>query len=344
MSSPVFTSTELAASLGARLEGPGDVRIETLSELGRAGPNALSFVGHAKYAHHWATSRAGAALVSEGIHLPPRAGTAVLWVKSADLAMAKALELFAPPPPHAPVGVHPEASVDPSAELGAGVSIGPRAVVGPRARIGAGSVLHAGVVVMEAAVIGQHCTLYPNAVIYHRCEVGDGSILHSGAMIGADGFGYRAADNGKGLVKIPHIGKVVLGKGVEIGANSCVDRAKFDATEIGDGTKLDNLVQIAHNCRIGRCVVIAADVAVGGSTMVGDGVQIGGGSNISDHLTIGAGARLAGGSCYMNDVPAGEDWGGAPATPLREFFKMQVAMRRMPDLLRRVKKMGLLGE
>lgn len=344
MRRPSFTTAELAERLKARLEGPGDLPVRALSGLAKAGPDAMSFVGHAKYAGQWAGSRAAAALVSEGIELPARPGTALLFVPNADLAMAKALDLFAPPPPAAPVGIHPAASVDPSANIGAQVSIGPHAVVGPGAEIGEGSVLHAGSVVMEDARIGRGCTLYPNAVVYHRCEVGDGTILHAGAMIGADGFGYRAAEDGRGLVKIPHIGKVVLGVGVEIGANSCVDRAKFDATVVGDGTKLDNLVQIGHNCQIGRAVVIASGVAVGGSTIVGDGVQIGGGANLADHLTIGPRARLAGGSSYMTDVPPGQDWGGTPGMPLREFFKVQAAMRRIPDLLKKAKKLGLLGD
>jgi UDP-3-O-[3-hydroxymyristoyl] glucosamine N-acyltransferase len=137
---------------------------------------------------------------------------------------------------------------------------------------------------------------------------------------------------------------VRIGAGVEIGANSCVDRAKFDATVVGDGTKLDNLVQIGHNCRIGRCVVMAAGVAVGGSTVVGDGVQIGGGTNLSDHLTIGARARLAGGSSYITDVPAGEDWGGTPGQPIKDYFRMTAAMRRIPDLLKKAKKLGLLAD
>lgn len=348
MSSPAFTTGDLAERLGARLEGPADLRITALSDLGAAGAASLSFVGHAKYAAKWADSRAGAALVTEGVALPARkdacAPAALLFVKNADLAMAKALELFAPPPPAAAPGVHPHATVDASATLGAGVSVGPRAVVGPRATLGDGAVLHAGAVVMEDAKIGKGCVLFPGAVVYARCEIGDGSILHAGAVIGADGFGYRAADDGRGLVKIPHIGTVVIGRGVEIGANSCVDRAKFDATVVGDGTKLDNLVQIGHNVRVGRCVVMAAGVAVGGSTEIGDGVQIGGGANLSDHLSIGKGARLAGGSSYMQDVPAGEDWAGTPGMPIKEYFRMAAAMRRIPDLLKKAKKLGLLGE
>ncbi len=341
--SAAFTTAELAARLGARLEGPGDLRIATLSDLDAAGPDALSFVGHAKYAEKWATSRALAAIVSDDVALPSRPGTALLFVKNADLAMAKTLEFFMPPPA-TPLGIHPSATVDATANIGAQVSIGPRAVVGPRAQIGDGAVLHAGVVVMEDARIGRSCALYPNAVVYARCQIGDGSILHAGAVIGADGFGYRAADDGKGLVKIPHIGTVVIGRGVEIGANSCVDRAKFDATTVGDGTKLDNLVQIGHNCRIGRCVVMAAGVAIGGSTVIGDGVQIGGGAMLADHLSIGAGARLAGGSSYMSHIPPGEDWGGTPAMPLREYFRVTAALRRMPNLLKKAKKLGLLGE
>lgn len=344
MNTSSFTTAELAQRLDARLEGAPSLRVHALGDLASAGADGLTFIGSVKYAPQWAACRAQAAIVTEGLVLPERPGTAILWVKNADLAMAKALALFAPPPAAAAVGIHPSASVDPAARIGEQVSIGACAVVGPGAHIGDGTVLHAGVVVMGDARIGRQCILFPKAVVYDRCQIGDGCILHGGAVIGADGFGYRAADDGKGLVKIPHIGSVVLGRGVEIGANSCVDRAKFAATEIGDGSKLDNLVQIGHNCRLGRCVVIAAGVAIGGSSEIGDGVQIGGGANLADHLVIGKGARLAGGSSYMNDVPSGEDWGGTPGMPLRDFFRVQAALRRIPDLLKKAKKLGLLAD
>ncbi len=172
-------------------------------------------------------------------------------------------------------------------------------------------------------------TLHPHVSVLDRCIIGNDCVLHAGVAIGADGFGYRPSPDGRGLLKIPHIGNVVIGDHVEIGANSCVDRAKFGSTTVGNGTKIDNLVQIAHGCRVGRSCIICGQTGMAGSVIVGDGVIIGGGVGVADNVEIGSGARIAALSGVTGNVPAGQTWMGAPAAPAGEWRRTYAAMRRM---------------
>jgi UDP-3-O-[3-hydroxymyristoyl] glucosamine N-acyltransferase len=253
--------------------------------------------------------------------------------------MAAVLELYAPPLPVPPPGIHQRAVVDASAVIEDGTAIGALSFVGAGVRIGAGTIIHPNVTILDDAVIGSGCVLWPGVVIRERCEIGDGCILHSNVTIGADGFGYRPAADGRSLVKIPHIGTVRIGRDVEIGAGTCVDRGKFSATTIGDGTKIDNLCQIAHNCRIGRGVIIVSKCGFGGSCTVGDGAMFGGGSILKDHVTVGPGARLGGCSAAMNDIPAGESWHGHPAHNATATFREFAAIRKLPEMLRTIKRL-----
>ncbi|MCL4154285.1 UNVERIFIED_CONTAM: hypothetical protein GTU68_028011, partial [Idotea baltica] len=178
-------------------------------------------------------------------------------------------------------------------------------------------------------VLGDNVTLYPNVTVLDDTTIGSHCIFHNNVSIGADGFGYRPSDDGRGLVKIPHIGNVVIGNGVEIGANSCVDRGKFSSTILGDGCKIDNLVQIAHNCVLGRSCIMAGSSGLAGSVTLGDGVMIGGSASIKDHTTIHSGATVGAGSGVMNDVPAGKTVLGYPAVDSREMLKQWVALRKL---------------
>lgn len=336
---PSHTTQAIAERVGGDLDGPADLTITGLEELALAQPGQLSFVGEPRYAGRWPQSRASAALVNRDIALEPGDGRALIRVDNADLAMALALEMFAPDPVLPEPGVHPTSTVDPTADLGANVRIGPGCYVGPRARVGANSVLHANVTLLHDVVVGEGCTLWPGVVVRERCSMGERCILHPNVNLGADGFGYRPAPDGKGLVKIPQIGTVELGSDVELGAGVCIDRGKFSATRLGDGCKLDNMVQIGHNTRLGRCVIISGSAAVAGSCTIGDGAMIGGLTAIKDHMTIGAGARIAGASVVMHDIPAGETWGGMPAQPLRETMQQHLAVKKLPDLLRQLKQL-----
>ncbi|MFP4144686.1 MAG: UDP-3-O-(3-hydroxymyristoyl)glucosamine N-acyltransferase [Phycisphaeraceae bacterium] len=337
---PSHTAREIADAVDGDLIGPAGVELTGVESLADARPGQLTFIGEPAWAADWPRSRASAALVTRGVEPPADPHRTLIFVENADLALARALALFAPEPVLPEPGVHRSAVVDPTAELGEDVRIGPLCVVGPRARIGQGSVLHAQVTVMTDSQVGENCTLWPGTVIRERCTLGSRCTLHPNVSIGADGFGYRPDEDGRGLVKIPQIGTVELGDDVELGSGVCIDRGKFSATRLGDGCKIDNLVQIAHNCQLGRCVVIAGGSAIAGSVTIGDGAMLGGTVAVRDHLTVGPGARVAGGAQVVRDVPAGETWGGSPALPLREAIQQVSALRKLPDLLKQMRKRG----
>ncbi len=325
-----YLASRLGSHGGAELVGRADLPLTRLERIEQAGPGSMTFIRSESFALRWARSRATCALVSRGIeasgHDPK--DRALIFVSDADLALNEVLDLFAPPPVRPTPGVHATAVVDPGAKLGAGVSIAAHCVVGAGARVGDGSSLGAGVFLGRDVTIGRGCTLHPRVCVLDRCVVGDGCVLHAGVVIGADGFGYRPAPDGRGVVKIPHIGNVEIGAGVEIGANSCIDRAKFGSTVIGEGSKIDNLVQIGHGCIIGRVCLIAAQAGLSGSVTVGDGVQIGGQTGAADNVTIAAGTRLAGQSGVIGDIEKGT-YLGTPPVPVREYFQMHATLRRL---------------
>lgn len=336
-----FTSGELADRLGAVLIGPRDVHVTRVDGLEAADGRTLTFIRSQRFADRWSGSGAAAALVSRGVEVPGHdaSSRALLIVEDADIALARVLEMLLPPSPAPEAGVHASSTVHPSADIAATASVGPGCVVEAGAVLGEGVVLVAGVFIGRDAEIGAGSVLHPGAVVSERCLVGRRCVLHPGAVVGADGFGYRARPDGPGLVKIPHLGDVRLGDEVELGANTCVDRAKFGSTRIGEGTKIDNLVQIGHNCEIGRWCVICGQVGVSGSVRMGDGVVVGGGSKFKDNISVGSGAQIAGGAGVMNDVPAGESWLGSPAGPAREQAANYAALRRLSEIARDVKRL-----
>ncbi|MEM1165474.1 MAG: UDP-3-O-(3-hydroxymyristoyl)glucosamine N-acyltransferase [Planctomycetota bacterium] len=334
------TASEVARRLGAELVGPGDVTLHRVSTLDDAGPDALTFVRDVRLVDKLGRSHAGAALVTPDVvkALNGHAnGTALIVVPDADLALAQLLDEFAPSM-HAPGGVDPSSSIDTTASIGEGAVVGPHASIGPGSTLGDGAVMHAGVRIGAGVTIGAGTELRANVVIEDRCVIGRGVLMHPGVVIGADGFGYRPSPDGRGLVKIPHIGHVEIGDGVEIGANTTIDRGKLGATVIGDGTKIDNLVQIGHNCRVGRSCVICGNVGLSGSVMVGDGVTIAGGAGVADGITIGDGAVVGAMSGVMRDVPAGEQWVGLPAKIGREMMKQWAATAVLPEFIRQVRR------
>lgn len=334
------TTASIAELVRGKLIGPGDLRITGVEEVKLAQPGDLTFIGDERYAERWPESGASAALVTRGIEVEPRTGGAVIFVDNADLAMGQVLEVFAPPAVKPAPGIHPTAVIDPSATVGQNVTIGPYCVVGARATIGDGCVLHAHVNIYDDAHVGRDGVLWPGVVIREGCIVGDRCIFHSHVVVGTDGFGYRPGmkDGRPAVIKIPQIGIVRIGNDVELGAGTCIDRGKFSATTIDDGCKLDNLVQIGHNCRLGKCVVISGCTAVAGSVTIGDFTLIGGSVAIQDHRKIGSQVKLGGGSGVMHDVPDGETWAGSPAMPIKQAARQQIALQKLPDLVKQLKR------
>ena len=324
-----YTIQEINTVLGGNLIGATDQQIIGPEELSRAEKHHITFIGHRKFIKHWEDSKACAAVVNENFKIEAGDGRALIMVKNADLAMAKILEMYQPEAPVFSEDIHPSATVDASAQIGKHVKIGAGTYVGKNVVLADDVILYPNVTILDDTKIGQGTIVWSGTVIRERTEIGMYCVFHNNVSIAADGFGYRPAENGQGLVKIPQIGNVIIGNGVEIGANSCVDRAKFSSTIIGDGCKIDNLVQIAHNCVLGRSCIMAGASGLAGSVTLGDGVIIGGSASIKDHTTIHSGAIIGAGSGVVGDVPAGKTYLGYPAAEARETLKQWVALRRL---------------
>lgn len=324
-----FTIQEINEIVGGVLVGNTSQQIQGPEQLERAQDNQITFIGNRKYLKLWETSKACAAIIDEKLELEPGENRAFIKVKNADLAMAKLLEIFDPGPPQFDENIHPSAVIHETVKVGNNCKIGAGCYVGKNVVLADGVVLYPNVTVLDDTTIGPFTVVWSGTVIRERTEIGAYCIFHTNVSIGADGFGYRPREDGQGLAKIPQIGNVVIGNGVEIGANSCVDRGKFSSTIVGDGCKIDNLVQIAHNCIMGRSCIMAGNSGLAGSVTLGDGVIIGGSASIKDHVTIHSGATVGAGSGVMNDVPAGQTVLGYPAVEAREMLKQWVALRKL---------------
>ena len=320
---------EINAVLKGELVGNTTHLITAPEQLEKAALNHITFIGNRKYAKLWSDSRASAAVIDETIPLEPGENRVLIKVKNADLAMAQILEFFDPGLPQLEEDIHTSAVVHKSANLGKGVKIGANCYIGKNVTIGDGTIVYPNVTIMDDTIIGMGCIIWSGTVIRERCEIGHQCIFHTNVSIGADGFGFRPSPDGRGLVKIPQIGNVVIGNGVEIGANSCVDRGKFSSTIIGDGSKIDNLVQIGHNSVMGRSCIMAGHSGLAGSVTLGDGVIIGGSASIKDHTTIHSGATVGAGSGVVGDVAAGKTVLGYPACDSRDMLKQWVALRKL---------------
>ncbi len=329
LSLKTFTIHEIADIIKGELIGNTTHHITWPNQIEDAGETEITFIGSKKFAPLWKSSKACAVIVNSDIELESFENRAIIKVKSADLAMVELLNLFLPEEAIFEKEIHPSANIHSSAKIGSGVKIGAGCYVGKDVVIGDNSILYPNVCIFDYAKIGSHTTIWSGTVIRERTIIGSYCIFHPNVTIGADGFGYRPSPDGKGLVKIPHIGNVVIGNGVEIGANSCVDRGKFGSTIVGDGCKIDNLVQIAHNCKMGRCCIMAGASGLAGSVTLGDGVVVGGGTCISDHVTLGNGVMVGGQSGVINNFPDGSKIMGMPATDSRDMMKQYVLLRKM---------------
>jgi UDP-3-O-[3-hydroxymyristoyl] glucosamine N-acyltransferase len=329
-----LTLGDYAARVAGEVLGDATIRIDGISSIDDARTDALTFATDERYLKAALASRAAAVLteprIAERTEAPRKP---LLLVSSARAALATLLAMLEPPRPAGPFR-DPSAVVDPSARVGPDAFVGPLVVIGANAEIGASCVLHAGAIVGAGARLGAGSTLHAHAKLLDRCVAGARVTLQAGAVVGSDGFGYVFSDGR--FTKIPQIGDVVLGDDVEIGANTCIDRAQTGSTSIGAGTKIDNLVQIGHNCRIGNHAGFAAMTGLAGSTVIGDYTVVGGQSAFKGHITVGSRVRIAGNTMVWGDVPDDAFVSGQPARDHREELKQQVRLRNLEKLFERV--------
>lgn len=332
---PSLTVSELARRVGATLAGDPARPLTGVASLGSAGPGDLAFFARETMRDAVEQTQAGAVLVPPGFD-PSGVDCCVLAVDDPQLAFAEIVPLFHPEATLAE-GIHPSVRIGRGARVAAGVSLAAGVVVERLARIGRGTRVGPGTLIGREARVGAACRIGHAVSVLHGVEIGDRVRIHAGARIGTDGFGYAAGPDG--ARKIPQVGGCVVGDDVEIGANCTIDRGALDDTRIGDRTKLDNLVHVAHNVRIGSDCLIAAQTGIAGSSVIGGGARLGGQAGIAGHLVIGPGARISAQAGVMRDVPAGATHGGTPAQPQRSWMKSAAHARRLPGLLRRVARL-----
>jgi UDP-3-O-[3-hydroxymyristoyl] glucosamine N-acyltransferase len=332
----VLTAASIAALVGGKIVGNPDAEVDAVAPLDRAGPRDLSFLASDRYAPQFAETRAGIVLVSPELAAsegPTRTRIVVVKPREALLGVLPALYRQSV----VKVGVHGSAVIGRAARIGSGVSIGPGAILGTGSVIGDGAVIGAHCVVGDGVEIGARSRLHPHVVLYAGTRIGERVILHSGVVVGSDGFGYVYRENQH--QRILHVGRCIIENDVEIGANTTIDRGSISDTVIGAGTKIDNLVQIGHNVRVGRLCLITAQVGVSGSATIEDGAVLAGQAGIGGHTTIGRGARIGGQAGVFGDVPAGETWSGYPARPHRESLRTQAALFKLAKFLRPIERL-----
>ena len=331
-----LTAASIAVAVGGKLMGDPSVEVGAIAPLDRASRRDLSFLGTAKYSPQMATTQAGVVLVSPELADAPGDVAARIVVAKPQEALLSLLPRFYRAPV-AQVGINETAVIGRGVSLGKNVSIGAYAVIGDRAVVGDGSVIGPHCVLGPSVVVGADCHLIAQVTLYTGAIVGDRVMIHAGARIASDGFGY--VQRGGAHVKIPHVGRCIIENDVEIGANTTIDRGSIDDTVVGAGTKIDNLVQVGHNVRIGKLCLIMAQVGIAGSVRVEDGAMLLGQVGVSGHHTIGKGAILAAQAGVFGDIPPGETWSGYPARPHKQALRAQAALFRLPDLIRKIEKL-----
>ena len=331
-----ITAAAIAALVAGELEGDGDTVVTGVASLDRAEASHLSFLANARYAPLLAASRAGVVLVDPAFRgTPGRQAARIIVAKPLEKLLSVLPKLY---PDETPLpGIAASARIGRHVTLGERVSIGEHAVIETGARVGNGVIIGSNCVVGAGSVVGEGSRLWPGATLYQGVTLGARVKIHSGARIGSDGFGYVFREGVHN--KIPHVGGCVIGDDVEVGANTTIDRGSIDDTVVGKGSKIDNLVHLAHNVRIGERCLIMAQVGIAGSAVIGDDVIIAGQAGLGGHIKVGNGARIAGQAGVFGDVPAGETWSGYPARPHREALRASGALFRLAGMMRRLEKL-----
>jgi UDP-3-O-[3-hydroxymyristoyl] glucosamine N-acyltransferase len=323
------TLGDLARLVGGALWGDASIELTGAATLGLARGGELTLADHPDRDRELAASPAAAVIASPDVEC---SGKPAIVVKDVHAAFAAAVAHFHPPRARVRIGVSPLAIVSPTARIGADVDVHPGVTIAEGCEIGPGSIIHSGAHLMAGCIIGANVAIFPNVVLYEDTRVGDRAIIHAGAIIGAYGFGYRTVE-GRHVLSA-QLGHVEIGPDVEIGAGATIDRGTYGPTVIGEGTKIDNLVMIAHNCRLGRHNLICSQVGIAGSTTTGDYVVMAGQVGVRDHVHIGDRAVLGSKAGVSNDVPAGAEMLGAPATPIRQAKLQMAALTRLPEMRR----------
>ena len=329
-----FTAKQIADLIQGRVEGDENAKVTTFAKIEEGVPGAISFLSNPKYTHYIYDTLSSVVLINEDVELEKRVRPTLIRVKNAYECVAKLLQFYESMKPRK-TGIDPLASIAASAKIGKDVYIGAFTVVGENTVIGDGVQLYPHVVIGDGVAIGEHSTLYPNVTVYQGCKLGNNVTIHAGSVIGADGFGFAPSTDG--YDKIPQIGIVIIEDNVEIGANTCIDRSTMGQTVIHKGVKLDNLIQVAHNCEIGENTVMSAQVGLAGSTKIGSWCMVGGQAGFSGHIHV-ADKTFVGAQCgVIKDTKGrGESLIGSPAMDPKIFFKAKAIYAKLPDMYRQI--------
>ena len=324
-----FSAKQIAEYIQGTIVGDENATVNTFAKIEEGIPGAISFLSNPKYTHYIYDTQSSIVLVNKDFTPEKEVKATLIKVDNAYESLAKLLNLYEMSKPKK-TGIDPLAYIAPTAKIGENTYIGPFACVGDNAVIGDNTSLHPHATVGSGAKVGSDCILYPHATVYHDCRVGNGCILHAGSVIGADGFGF--APSPEGYEKIPQIGIVILEDNVEIGANTCIDRATMGATVIHKGVKLDNLIQIAHNVEVGSNTVMASQVGIAGSTKVGEWCMFGGQVGLAGHIKVGDKVNCGAQSGIANNTKSGSTIMGSPAFEVKGFMKSSAAFKKLPEI------------
>lgn len=328
-----FTAKQIAELIGGKIEGDENAIIRTFSKIEEGTPGSITFLSNPKYTHHLYTSHASVVIVNEDLTLEQSVEPTLIRVKNAYESVAKLLQLYESMKPRKK-GIDSLAFISPKAKVGNDCYVGAFAYIADGAVVGDRCVIYPHAYIGEGVTLGDDCLIYPHVTIYHGCQLGSRVTLHGGSVIGADGFGFAPGANG--YDKIPQIGIVKIEDDVEIGANTCIDRSTMGSTVIHKGVKLDNLVQVAHNCEVGENTVMSAQVGIAGSTKVGQWCMFGGQVGVAGHITIGDKVMLGAQSGAPGSIKSNQTLIGTPPMPQTPYFKSQAIFRRLPDMYKQL--------